>query len=63
LTLLKQLPKLKGLFKQKTLPSGNPATEDQVRKTIVSGRATMPPFGRSLDEKQIDDLLRYLHTL
>ena len=63
LTLLKQPPKLKGLFKRETLPSGNPATDEQVRKTILSGRATMPPFGRSLDEKQIDDLLRYLHTL
>ncbi len=63
LTLLKQPPKLNGLFKRETLPSGNPATDEQVRKTILSGRATMPPFGRSLDEKQIDDLLRYLHTL
>jgi mono/diheme cytochrome c family protein len=54
---------LKGLFKRKTLPSGNPVTDEQVRKTILLGRATMPPFARSLDEKQTDDLLRYLHTL
>src|ERR1700737_4590959 len=31
--LLKQPPKLKKLFKKKTLPSGAPATDDQVRKT------------------------------
>lgn len=32
LQLLKQPPKLKGLFDRKTLPSGAPATNDQVRK-------------------------------
>jgi mono/diheme cytochrome c family protein len=63
LPILKQPPKLKGLFMQKLLPSGNPATDDQVRKTVLFGRATMPPFERTLHEKQISDLLRYLHTL
>jgi mono/diheme cytochrome c family protein len=63
LPLLKQPPKLKGLFQKKTLPSGAPATDEQVRRTIFEGRATMPPFEHTLDEKQIDDLLKYLHTL
>ena len=63
LPLLKQPPKLKKLFQKKTLPSGAPATDEQVRKTILEGRATMPPFERVLDQKQINDLLKYLHTL
>ena len=63
LPLLKQPPKLKGLFQNKTLPSGAAATDEQVRNTILAGRATMPPFEHILDEKQISDLLKYLHTL
>jgi mono/diheme cytochrome c family protein len=63
LPLLKQPPKLKALFQKKTLPSGAAATDEQVRNTILAGRATMPPFERILDQKQIDDLLKYLHTL
>jgi len=63
LPLLKQPAKLKELFQQKTLPSGATATDEQVKKTILEGRATMPPFDRILDQKQIDDLLKYLHTL
>ena len=63
LPLLKQPPKLKGLFKNKTLPSGSAVTDEQVRKTILAGRATMPPFERTLNENQMNDLLRYLRTL
>jgi mono/diheme cytochrome c family protein len=63
LPLLKQPPKLKGLFQKKTLPSGAPATDEQVRKTILEGRATMPPFEHILEQKQINDLLKYLRTL
>jgi mono/diheme cytochrome c family protein len=63
LQLLKQPPKLKGLFVRKTLPSGAPATDEQLRNTILAGRGTMPPFERTLEKKQVDDLLEYLHTL
>ena len=63
LALLKQPPKLTGLFARKTLPSGAPTTDEQVRNTIVSGREIMPPFGSTLDTKQVDELLRYLHTI
>lgn len=63
LRLLKEAPKLKGLFDRKTLPSGAPATDDQVRKAIVAGRGIMPPFERTLDKQQVDDLLKYLHKL
>ncbi|HVP50474.1 MAG TPA: cytochrome c [Terriglobales bacterium] len=61
--LHKQPPKLEGLFRSKTLPSGAPATDAQVRKTIIEGRKTMPAFDQRLSEKDVDELVRYLHTL
>jgi len=63
LQLLKQPPKLAGIFRHPMLPSGAPATDEQVRKTIVSGRGIMPPFEHTLDKQQVDDLLKYLHKL
>jgi mono/diheme cytochrome c family protein len=63
LQLLKEPPKLKGLFSRKTLPSGAPATDEQVRTTVLAGRGIMPPFERTLDKQQLDDLLKYLHKL
>ena len=62
LELAKKPPKLAGLFNMKTLPSGAPATDDQVRKTILDGRGIMPPFRQTLDAQQVNDLLKYLHT-
>jgi len=61
--LKKQPPKLEGLFRSKLLPSGSPATDEQVRKTIIEGRGTMPAFDRRLREQDFDDLVKYLHTL
>jgi hypothetical protein len=61
--MVKQPPKLKGLFGRDKLPSGAPATDEQVRRTIQAGRGIMPPFERTLDNKQLDDLLQYLHKL
>ena len=61
--LRKQPPKLEGLFQSKTLPSGAPATDAQVRKTIIEGQGTMPAFDQRLSEKDVDDLVKYLHTL
>ena len=63
LQLLKEPPKLKGLFSRKTLPSSAPATDEQVRTTVLAGRGIMPPFERTLDKQQLDDLLKYLHKL
>ena len=59
--LKKQPPKLEGLFQQKTLPSGAPATDDQVRKTIINGIGTMPAFDQRLSSEDVNDLLAYLH--
>jgi len=61
--LVKQPPKLRGLFGKKNLPSGASATDEQVKATILAGRGTMPPFEHTLDNQQVDDLLRYLHKL
>jgi len=62
LDLAKKPPKLDGLFERGSLPSGAPATEEQVRKTILEGRGIMPPFGQSLSKEDLDDLMAYLRT-
>ena len=61
--LLKEPPKLKGLFNSKTLPSGAPATDEQVRMIIVDGLRTMPAFQGRLQEPEIRDLIAYLHKM
>ena len=61
--LLKKPPELGGLFKCGTLPSGAPATDAQVRKTIIEGRGTMPAFDRRLSDQDVRYLIEYLHTL
>jgi mono/diheme cytochrome c family protein len=61
--LLKEPPKLNGLFTSKTLPSGAPATDEQVQKVIIEGFKTMPAFEKRLKEDEVRDLLAYLHTL
>jgi cytochrome c553 len=61
--LLKEPPKLKGLFNSKTLPSGAPATDEQVQMVIVEGLRTMPAFQGRLQEQEIRDLIAYLHKM
>jgi mono/diheme cytochrome c family protein len=61
--LLKEPPKLNGIFSSKTLPSGAPATDEQVRKVIIEGLRTMPAFDRRLKDQDVRDLIAYLHTL
>ena len=61
--LHKQPPSLHGLFLRKALPSGAPATDEQVSKTIVEGRGTMPAFNRRLRESDVQNLIKYLHKL
>jgi len=61
--LKKRPPKLEGLFRAKTLPSGAPATDEQVGKTILRGLRTMPAFDGRLSADDVNDLISYLHTL
>jgi mono/diheme cytochrome c family protein len=56
-------PSMKDVFKKPYLPSGVPATDERVREVTIRGRGLMPRFGDTLSNKQIDDLLAYLHTL
>ena len=56
-------PGLHGLYKKKYLPSGAPANDDRVTAVILRGRNMMPAFGNNLDDRQLDELLAYLHTL
>lgn len=60
----KKGPSLQGTFKHKYLSkSGLPANDDLVGDIIRQGRGTMPAYGPSLTQQQIDDLLAYMHTL
>jgi len=61
--LRKQPPNLHGLFLAKALPSGAPATDEQVSKTIIEGRGTMPAFDKRLREADARELVAYLHKL
>ena len=61
--LLTKPPKLDKMFASKTLASGAPATDEQVRRTIVDGLRTMPAFKGRLREDEIRDLIAFLHTL
>ncbi|MGA7381212.1 MAG: cytochrome c [Terriglobales bacterium] len=60
----RQGPSMKGVFQRKYLPmSGMPANDDRVTDVIRLGRDKMPSYGQVLDQRQINDLLAYLHTL
>ena len=61
--LLKQPPNLHGLFLRQSLPSGAPATNAQVRMTILEGKGIMPSFDQRLREEDINNLIEYLHGL
>lgn len=61
--LKKRPPRLEGLFQSAKLPSGAPATDKQVRKTIIGGLRTMPAFDQRLSDQDLNDLVAYLHTL
>jgi mono/diheme cytochrome c family protein len=56
-------PSLYGVFRKPYLTSGAPARDDRVMEVILRGRNLMPAVGRDLTEQQLEDLLRYLHTL
>lgn len=45
------------------MPSGTPANDDRMKDVILLGRPMMPAFRNQLSEKELQDLLAYLHTL
>jgi len=57
-------PNLAGIFQQPNLPSGVPASDAMVRSTILEGRSgVMPSFEASLSDREIEDIIRYLHSI
>lgn len=56
-------PSLYGVFRKPYLPSGVPARDDRVLQVVLHGRGLMPAAAGDLTEQQLEDLLRYLHTL
>lgn len=62
LALKKVPPDLQGLFKSATLPSGAPATDAQVKQTVLAGKGMMPAFTGRFDDAQMAALLSYLHS-
>jgi mono/diheme cytochrome c family protein len=62
LALKKVPPNLHEVFEHTTLPSGAPATDLNVERTILSGRGMMPAFAGRFTQPQMDALLSYLHA-
>lgn len=56
-------PGLEGLFRRPYLHNGAPANDERVTAEIWNGHGMMPAFGDKLDDRQLKDLLAYLHTL
>jgi mono/diheme cytochrome c family protein len=62
LALKKVPPDLHGVFNHANLPSGAPATDAQVRQTVLAGKLMMPSFAGRFSDDQMAALLAYLHT-
>jgi mono/diheme cytochrome c family protein len=62
LALKKVPPNLHDVFASPTLPSGAPATDLNVVRTILSGKGMMPSFAGRFTQTQMDALLSYLHA-
>ncbi len=55
-------PSVHNLFAHGKLPSGAPATDPQIIRTVIAGKGKMPSFAGRFNEDQMDALLAYLHT-
>ena len=56
-------PSLKDLYKKSQMPSGMPVNDERLADVILLGKAKMPAFGNSLNNRQLHELLAYLKTL
>jgi mono/diheme cytochrome c family protein len=56
-------PSMKDLYKKKYLPSGAPSNDERVRDAILLGRPYMPGYRSVMNERELEDLMAYLHTL
>ena len=62
LHLKKVPPDLHGLFDRSSLPDGEPATDNQVERVVLTGKGMMPSFAYQITKPQLDALIAYLHT-
>ena len=62
LHLLKDPPRLDGLFRKQTFPSGARASDEELRNVILHGRGIMPPFEQVVDGDEVNALIQYMHT-
>jgi cytochrome c6 len=60
--LRKRPPRLTGIFQRVTLPSGATASDAQVQATILQGRGIMPAFQGRLSDREVKDIIAFLHT-
>jgi len=54
-------PTLRGMFKRESLWNGDPVNDQTVIKQIKDGSPRMPGFGYTLNDKDMADLMAYLH--
>ena len=62
LGLKKVPPDLHGVFTRAALPSGASATDENVKRVVLSGKGLMPPFAGRFTDEQMAALLAYLHS-
>ncbi len=62
LQLKKVPPDLHNVFSHDKLPSGAPATDEQVKRVVLNGKNMMPAFTGRFTDEQMAALLAYLHT-
>ena len=55
-------PKLQGVMRHGTLPSGASATDQNVTQTVLVGKGKMPSFAGRFTEAQMRALIAYLRT-
>jgi mono/diheme cytochrome c family protein len=55
-------PDLHGLFTRKTLPDGEPATDAEVERVLMTGKGKMPSFAYQMTSQQMTALIAYLHV-
>ncbi len=56
-------PSMKDLYKKKYMPSGAPSNDERVRDALLLGRPNMPGYRGVMSERELEDMIAYLHTL
>ena len=55
-------PDLRGLFTRKTMPDGEPATDAEVERVLMTGKGMMPSFVYQMTHQQMVAVIAYLHV-